>query len=210
MLFKIFKVEKNLSSKNNIRIKVVPNLMCGFTLIELMVSIALFTVVSLIGVGALLTVIDANRKSQSLKSVVNNLTFGLESLSKNMRVGTTYHCDTMPAIPPYDSPQDCAAGGDIIAYEKSGGDPLDFSDQTVYRLNGTKIERSSNGGLTFQSVTSDAVEVTNFKVFVFGSGVIDGLHPRVVIVMRGNVNFGKNAKTEFDLQTSISQRELDG
>jgi prepilin-type N-terminal cleavage/methylation domain-containing protein len=186
----------------------------GFTLVELMVAISLFTVVSLISVGALLTVVDANRRAQSLKSAVNNLTFGLEGLAKNMRVGNTYHCNIGPAIPfGFDTPRDCSGGavpeGNLIAFESSNGDPFDSSDQVIYRLNVTTLERSTDGGSLFLPVTSSEVEVTDFDVYVFGSEVGDFLHSRTLIILRGFVDLGNNARTDFNIQTTISQRGLD-
>jgi type II secretory pathway component PulJ len=178
----------------------------GFTLIELIVSISLFIVVSLISIGGLLAIVEANRKSQSFKTVVNNLSFGLESLSKTMRVGNTYHCGSGGSI---NDPQNCPGGDSFIAYERSGGTPGDSSDQIVYRLNSNTIERSTDGGGTYLSVTSSEVEVTDFSVYVFGSAPSDGLQPRVLIIIRGNVDLGKNARTEFNIQTNISQRDLD-
>ena len=57
----------------------------GFTLIEMIMSVAVFTVVALIAAGALLAIADANRKAQAFKSVVNNLNFALESVARNLR-----------------------------------------------------------------------------------------------------------------------------
>lgn len=64
----------------------------GFTLVEMMVSISLFMLVSIVAIGALLRIVDANKKAQSLKTTMNNINFIMESLSREMRVGTTYLC----------------------------------------------------------------------------------------------------------------------
>ncbi len=62
----------------------------GFTLIEMIVSLGVFTVVALVAVGALMKIMDANRKALTLKTAINNLNFALESMSREMRVGTDY------------------------------------------------------------------------------------------------------------------------
>jgi prepilin-type N-terminal cleavage/methylation domain-containing protein len=64
----------------------------GFTLIEIMISLAIFTVVAVIAVGSLLKVMDLNRKSVNLKTAINNLNFVLESMSREIRMGTKYKC----------------------------------------------------------------------------------------------------------------------
>ena len=42
----------------------------GFTLIEIIVSVAIFTVVMTVTMGALLTLNDSSRKAQALRTVI--------------------------------------------------------------------------------------------------------------------------------------------
>jgi len=64
----------------------------GFTLIELMVSVSVFIIIMTISMGAILGVFDSNRKSRALRTVMNNLNLSMESMSKEMRYGSSYHC----------------------------------------------------------------------------------------------------------------------
>jgi prepilin-type N-terminal cleavage/methylation domain-containing protein len=64
----------------------------GFTLIEMIIALAIFTIVAVIAVGALLKIVDLNRKAFSLKTSINNINFALESMSREMRVGRDYNC----------------------------------------------------------------------------------------------------------------------
>src|SRR3989344_3401438 len=50
----------------------------GFSLVEILVSTAIFSVVMITAAGALWTTIDANHKAQAIQSVMNNLNFALE------------------------------------------------------------------------------------------------------------------------------------
>ncbi|MCK5591605.1 MAG: type II secretion system protein, partial [Candidatus Pacebacteria bacterium] len=45
----------------------------GFTLVEMMVSLGMFTIVLSISVGALLSMVSSNRKTQSLRGAMDNL-----------------------------------------------------------------------------------------------------------------------------------------
>jgi prepilin-type N-terminal cleavage/methylation domain-containing protein len=65
----------------------------GFTLVEMIVSLAIFSVVAVVALGALVKIISANHKAQSLQSALTNLNFGLESMSRELREARTYHCD---------------------------------------------------------------------------------------------------------------------
>jgi len=78
--------------------KVLPCKKNGFTLIEMLVAVSLFVFVMLIGVGVLLSIIDANRKARALSSVMNNLNFALESMSRNIRVEQNIIVKKMPAL----------------------------------------------------------------------------------------------------------------
>ena len=62
----------------------------GFVLAELIVAIFIFTIVMVVSMGAIVSLIDANRKTQSLKSVMNNLNIAVDLMSRTIIVGTNY------------------------------------------------------------------------------------------------------------------------
>jgi len=182
----------------------------GFSLIELMVAVAVFSVVMVIAAGSLLTMIDANRKAQALKSVMNNLNVALEGMVRGARVGTEYHCSESPEPPPnIDSPKDCALGGILFAFEPHDGDGSDPSDQEVYRLSDSRLERSKNGGATFIPVTAQEVQIDELMFYVVGAPRGDDLQPKVVITLRGSAGISERVRTEFNLQTAATQRVFD-
>jgi type II secretory pathway component PulJ len=184
----------------------------------MMVSVAIFAIVMLIGIGALLSLVSANKRAQSLNSVMNNLNFALESMSRTIRVGSTYHCTLNPNdLTGLTDPQDCASGGGkLVAFEESGGDPEDSGDQVVYRVNGSRIERSLAAGLdgTWVAVTAPEVSIENMEFFVVGSypqsGVpSDALQPRVLIKIQGSAAVAGSEPSAFNIQAAVTQRILD-
>jgi prepilin-type N-terminal cleavage/methylation domain-containing protein len=58
----------------------------GFTLIEMIVSLGIFTIVALISIGALVRITDANKKSITLKTTINNLNFALIDVMAGSRI----------------------------------------------------------------------------------------------------------------------------
>src|SRR3989344_7842968 len=77
----------------------------GFTLIEVVVSVALFSIVMVVCVTALLALVNANRKAQALQSVMNNLSIALDDMARNVRMGTNYHCsEPINGTDPQDCP----------------------------------------------------------------------------------------------------------
>ena len=177
----------------------------AFTLIEMMVAVTLFAIVMMIGVGALLSLTEANRRAQAINSVMNNLNAALESMTRSIRVGTTYHCGSAFN---FDQPNDCPNGASLFAFEPSGGDASDGSDQTVYRLNGTQLERSLNSGDTWVALTAPEVSIDSFTFFVVGSGSADQIQPRVLMQIKGSAPV-PGGVTEFNVQASVTQRIID-
>lgn len=199
----------------------------GFTLIEIMVAVSIFAIVMLIGVGALLTMVEVNKRAQGINSVMNNLNAAIEQMSRSIRVGSTYYCGDSSVSPSpliLAQPQDCSlSGGLLLAFEPTGGDPDDVDDQTVYRLNGTQLERSLCSGANqlcgpegekdgaWVAITAPEVIITDFRFYVTGSTPLlngDSEQPRVVMIVRGTANV-QGGPTEFTVQSSITQRLID-
>lgn len=69
----------------------------------MMVSIAIFAIVAVVAIGALLKIVDANKKAQSLETSINNLNFVLDSMTREIRVGSNYYLtsefDTSGIVP---------------------------------------------------------------------------------------------------------------
>jgi prepilin-type N-terminal cleavage/methylation domain-containing protein len=205
----------------------------GFTLIEMMVSVALFTAVMVVALGALLGLSEANRKADSLSAAVNNLGAALDDMSRTIRTGSNYNCG---AVSPVTSPHDCsgsASPGTAFSFLASDG-----VTETVYRLNTTAnnasgsvaggntcgqitgtigcIERSQDGGVTWLPITSADVVVQNLNFYVIGSSPSDHIQPKVTIVIDGYVIVTTSVnpsvpgqQSAFDIQTSVTQRVYD-
>lgn len=177
----------------------------GFTLLEIIVSIGLFSIVMLIATGALLSMVNANRKAQALKNVMNNVNFAAENMVKEIRVGTSYHGNV--EVGSITSPQN-AENVSSFAFEKSGGDPETASDQVVFRLSDGVIERSDDGGLTYSAITSSGIDIELLRFWVYGSDPLDTEQPRVAIVIKGSA-FLQGGDEDFNIQTTATQRLLD-
>ena len=190
------------------------NALRAFTLIELMVSVSLFAIVMLVGASALLSLVQANERAQAINSVINNLNAAVEDMTRAIRVGTTYHCEssgTPPSPAVIATPQDCAnAGGLLLAFESSTGDPNNPNDQVVYRLNGTQLERSLQSGAngTFVAMTAPEVTITHFAFYVIGSSRSDHVQPRVLITIQGQATV-PGGTVNFTVQSGVVQRLLD-
>ncbi|MDE2213036.1 MAG: type II secretion system protein [Patescibacteria group bacterium] len=193
----------------------------GFTLIELIVAVALFTVVMLIAMTALLAIANADRKAQSIQSVVDNLDFALDDMSRIVRTGTVYHCtdmsgDTLGAMGNPTVQQGCPEyGSSYIALLPSGADPSSQTDRIVYwysssceGFSGGCIEKSTDSGQTFLPLTSPDVSVDSMRFYVptIGTWPQYTTQPKVLIELTAHINVAGGSPTTLRLETTLTQR----
>ena len=173
----------------------------GFTLIELLIAVSLFIVVATISMGALLSIFDANRKTQSTKTVVDNLNLSIENMTRTVRFGSNYYCGISSDI---SAVLNCN-GGDAHSVTFKGA-------RIVYKLsgiNGTTFQRSDNGGSNYTDITSSDTVVQYLKFYVDGTSDSDNNQPYVKAVIEGYVGSKPTTQSMFSIETMISQRALD-
>jgi prepilin-type N-terminal cleavage/methylation domain-containing protein len=175
----------------------------GFTLVELMVSIAVFLVIMTISLGSIISILDAGRKARSLKQVMTNLNFAAEVISREVKFGRNYHCGVDTDIPRTKSDSCPSGGGTAITFTTSEG------VETIYRLRGTQIEKSIDSGVSYIGVTSPDVTVEGLTFYVIGTSPIPNRsQPRVLMIVRGFAGVKPTVQSRFTLQTVMSQRSL--
>jgi prepilin-type N-terminal cleavage/methylation domain-containing protein len=180
----------------------------GFTLVELMVAVSIFTIVMVISMGSIMSVIDANKKSQTLRAVMDNLNFSMESMTRDIRFGENYHCGITDP-PSLTLPYDCAAGDSVLNFRSADG------PQVVYKLVGNRVVKT----VTIASVPTDfyvtspdvVIQDLTFRVYgsppYFSSNNLS--QAKVVLIIRGYAGVKETTKSSFILETTISQRKLD-
>jgi prepilin-type N-terminal cleavage/methylation domain-containing protein len=189
----------------------------GFTLVELMVAVAVFSIVMVVATSALLNVIDANLKAQAIKTAINNVNFALESISKDARVGTDYSC-----LSNGEYVDTCLTNGEGIKYRSPRAD-VDGSGKrgfAYYNYNDiTKridfcLEKAGNpcsdsSLANFSPITSGDLEITSMEFYVLNDDntTAEIEQPRIILTLSAITAGGKEkVRTAFDLQTSVSQR----
>lgn len=173
----------------------------GFTLIELMTAVSIFLVIMTISMGSILGVFDSERKSSSLRAVMGNLNFAIESMSKEARFGRNYHCGSSGTIT---SPQDCGSGSNFLSFLSSEGDQISYQHDTTNQ----RVEKMVNGS-TWIDVTPPEVVIEDLDFYVIGTTVGDDVQPRILVRIDGYAGGTGEARSDFVLQTLITQRALD-
>ena len=198
-------------------LKKVNKLNRGYTIIETMIAISIFLVVIMIGMDTLLNANLVHRKSQDMRSIIDNLSFIMEDMSRNLRTGYNYHCGDFSNI---ESPQSCVSDNIIFFEESSNGESGDVSDQWGYKIdlatNGTdySIYKSIEGGAVGTWIPLNIEEEVKIDPNASSFSVIgaepqpDTQQPFVTIRLVGTITY-RNIDTPFSLQTSVSQRLVD-
>ena len=204
----------------------------GFTLIEMLVSVALFSVVMVVALGALLSMSVATRKAEAINSAVNNLGAAIDSMSRAVRTGFNYHCGSsnMSTWPALSAPQNCTFTGvpppagpqPFFAYTAFDGtseityclsnpnDNTSCNTSTTCTGGTCSILRQVNGG-TLTTMTAPEVNITSLAFYAEGTlvGSADNMQPKVTMVVSGIVSVTATQSSKFNIQTTVTQRVYD-
>jgi len=190
--------------------KIFKKEIAGFTIIEMMIAISLFLIIITIGMGSLLNANLIHRKSQDMRSIMDNLSFIMEDMSRNLRTGYDYHCIDDNNFSTIDSPKSCSEGGGGIAFKSSPlGEKWVYyisSDGKIFRA--TQPPYSPGSGSAYVELSSKGMKISSGTFTVIGAESSDAQQPLVTIRLAGDITY-KNTSTPFSLQTSVSQRLID-
>ena len=191
--------------------KTRPHLYSGYTIIETMISISLFLVVVMSGMGALLNANLVHEKSQDMRGIIDSLSFIMEDMARNLRVGYDFHCIDNGDLNTIFA-HSCEYGGGI-SFKSS---LADGGGQWIYYIknDGTIHKRytDAEGVLhEYQLTPPDVVidDISGFSVLGAESPSLGNTQqPFITIRLVGKVKY-HDVETPFSLQTSTSARLID-
>jgi len=151
----------------------------GFTLLEMLIGIAIFTLTIATAIGLFTTAIESQRKSRVVQNVQENGRFLMWYASKEIRMSTI------------NNSEDGETNTLELTHPDHGNVNYSFADGELLR-SGEKLN-------------SDEVYVTG-KFSINGKTSGDNEQPRVTIVMKvQTISTKKEEKAEINLQTTFSQ-----
>jgi len=196
----------------------------GFTLVEMLVSLAIFSVVIVAAIGSLYSINQASQRVNAMRTVLDNLDFATESMSRTIRTSSDIVCGGPAAGV---GGVNCPFGGDPateFSLQSNLGTAAGTTEQLDYRWreNGTngeiqKCDVDTSGAVdNCVAITAPEINVTKASFFVNGADPADGMQPSVMMFIQGEANAGcQNSSTSsagcedvepFAIQTMISQR----
>lgn len=156
----------------------------GLTMIELIVSVGIFSLVVGMTIGTFILALASQRRIIALRNVEDNTRFTIEVIAREIRTGVNF-----------------SGGGSALSFTNAAGQSV------VYRLNSNAIEKSINGGSTYSAVTGSEITVNYLNFYLAGQAIGDGLQPRITVVIGITGQVG-NQTANLKVQTTISERLL--
>lgn len=166
----------------------------GFTLVELMVAVSVFSVAVTLSTGAFVRAIKTQRILTHLMSVNSNSSLVIEQLAREMRTGYNFSLTKINSA-------DC---NDSITFNRSTDGIL-----TTYRWSGIQshsIERSEGENNPFVPITASNVSVN--RLCFIEDQVLPSDPWRITIDATLGSTDPQVAQNVFNLQTTVSARLL--
>ncbi len=180
----------------------------GVSLIELMVAMALFSILILSATGIFKMVVDGQRNAISAQNVQENMRYALEKISKEIRMaGVSNHDCEAIFTPP------AAAVNKVFNTVDSGG-KIYFKTKdencVAYYLenNRLKIMSGIGAGAVTDFITPSAIEVSNLKFYVDDDliGAFHSKQPYVTMVMEVKAIGLAVNEQRIKIQITVSSR----
>ena len=181
----------------------------GFSLFEVLVAIAVFSVAVLSAVGSLVVVMSSQKKAFFVQTNQDNVRFSIEALEREIRTGVGYqqatgYCST-PGGPSDPRGESCFqfvnAQDQQIIYKWS-------SDSLVCFSSNAQCIAKSTDGAAFEPITAPEVNVEVLKFVLTGEN-IDNFQPRVTLIIRAVTPAVEPRQSRLDVQTTISKLKTD-
>ncbi len=154
----------------------------GFTILEMLVATAVFTIVMIMAMESLLNINSAQKKAESFREVSDNLNFTLDVMTREIRTGQSYLSDST-----------------YIAFQNAA------LENIVYNTQGGQLMRSSDGGATFIPLTDIKIKIDYLNFALLGEAVGDSFQPLVRINLSASAGSEQKSASKINLQTSVSQ-----
>ena len=192
----------------------------GFTIVELLITVGLFTIIIAIAVGGFTNALRTQRQVSSLISAQSNVSLVLEQIARQVRTGYLF-CNTLNNTQAVAGGNPNGAAADCGCTLTVSPDPngfwtcnaLDFydaeSNHLVYFLQNGALMETNNA--TTQSVTGDAVSVKYLQFHLYGQVENDQIPPRITISIGIAPSSTDPAvmNNVSSLETTVSARTID-
>jgi prepilin-type N-terminal cleavage/methylation domain-containing protein len=195
----------------------------GFTLVELLVAIALFSILVSVAAGGFVNALRAERQTAAIMAAQSNVGIALEEMAREMRTGYLF-CDDIGTVTPTPSAAcqpTCIVGTsapdpnapntyfwdcrNFLEYYNANGERVDYSliNGILYRSD------SAEDGGAAQAITGSNVSIRYLNFSIFGNIEGDHWNPRITVALGVTPDDPTINWTTAQRQTTVSARQID-
>jgi len=146
--------------------------------------------------GAYLMMIGFSRHAQGIATGINNLSFAIETMTRDIRTGSAYTCGGLG---------DCVGGGSFTFTPADGGAAVTYTSGTQQGPSGSVGDITRNGA----ALTDPSVNITSLTFYTVGTAPGDIYQPHVTIIISGTVSYGVGKIEPFTIETGATMRGSD-
>ena len=167
----------------------------GFTLLELIIALGLFSVIVLIAVGGFARALRVQRQLSAFGSVNANMRLVLEQMAREIRTGANFCTNGT-----------FCASSDVLSFINAHG------ENVTYCFSGNAIKRviGANPCDAGQKITANNISISHLIFLLSGNLSSDKYPPRITILMGAAPIDASASNYKLYLQTTVSSRALDG
>ena len=180
----------------------------GYTLIEVLVSVAIFSIVLAGPTGLFVLSLRNQNMSLALGETIDNTSHAVEYISRSLRMATKDRTGSCIEINyNYQNPESDTSKIRFLNYQ---GYCIEFSlSETKQLFQRKSITGDSSSFDSEGFLTSDDLEIDNFQFLIAGGGQSDNLQPRVTMVFHIAKGSAGTDLPSMNVQSTVSQRNLD-
>lgn len=168
------------------------NLTRGFTLMEMLISIAIFAVCIGIASGAFIRGLRSQRAIVSLIAANDNISIALEQMLREIRTGYQFSTTTPVELVFFN------ANNVLVSYRLENG----AIERGIEEPPGSTV-------FVYRPITGDNVIITRFNIGLFGNTFGDGFPPRITLSISITPNSSYLSNVSVDIQSTVSARFID-
>lgn len=183
----------------------------GFTLIELIVVMAVFLFVIGTALGIFISIVQNQKRVLAEQQVLSQISYVEEYMSKALRMANVAGDDScipqghIYLLTNYDQSSQFFRGIKFINQSDVNPAIINSGCQEFYLDNG--ILKEVRGNASPVALTSDKLKINSIKFSVNGVSSADRIQPRVTILLNVNIP-GDNQGANRIIQTTVSQRNI--
>lgn len=182
----------------------------GLTLIEMLVAIAVFSIIIVSAISIFIYSIKIQKYCLSYQNLLSQMNYVMEYMTRSIRMAKkdlNGDCTGInPSVNKYNYILVIEGGLEKLKFEtyNSGNGEIECRE---FYLSNKRIYQKIGAGQALP-LTSDNIEISSFFVYLSGEKQDDDLQPRVTVTIETE-GLNSDPKPKMKIQTTVSQRDFD-